>query len=105
MAGGYGRDIDDTVAIQLRTLREALLRRPPGDRWKNARPQQSDADELTPAVTPEATAAVDAAITSRRSVRAFLPTPVPRETIEEILARRLARAVGHQHAAVAACTC
>jgi len=32
------------------------------------------------------TAAVDAAITSRRSIRAFLPTPVPRETIEEILA-------------------
>ena len=30
--------------------------------------------------------AVDNAITSRRSVRAFLPTPVPRETIEAILA-------------------
>jgi nitroreductase len=29
---------------------------------------------------------VDAAITSRHSVRAFLPTPVPRETIERILA-------------------
>ena len=29
---------------------------------------------------------VDAAIASRRSVRAFLPTPVPRETIEHILA-------------------
>jgi nitroreductase len=38
-------------------------------------------------LTPEAvTAAVDAAITSRRSIRAFLPTPVPRETIEQILA-------------------
>lgn len=36
-------------------------------------------------VTPEQTAAVDAAITSRRSLRAFLPTPVPRETIEQIL--------------------
>jgi len=35
--------------------------------------------------TPEQTAAVDAAITSRRSLRAFLPTPVPRETIEDIL--------------------
>jgi nitroreductase len=35
--------------------------------------------------TPEETAAVDAAITSRRSLRAFLPTPVPRETIEDIL--------------------
>ncbi|MFP5392740.1 MAG: nitroreductase [Gammaproteobacteria bacterium] len=31
-------------------------------------------------------AAVDAAITSRRSVRAFLPTPVPRADIEAILA-------------------
>ena len=30
-------------------------------------------------------AAVDAAITSRHSMRAFLPTEVPRETIEEIL--------------------
>ncbi len=30
-------------------------------------------------------AAVDAAITSRRSVRAFLPTPVPRETVADIL--------------------
>jgi nitroreductase len=38
-------------------------------------------------VPPEAmTAAVDAAITSRRSIRAYLPTPVPRETIEQILA-------------------
>jgi len=32
------------------------------------------------------TAAVDWAITSRRSVRAFLPTPVPRDAIEAILA-------------------
>ncbi len=38
-----------------------------------------------PQITPEATATVDAAITSRRSVRAFLPTPVPRSTIEDIL--------------------
>lgn len=30
-------------------------------------------------------AAVDAAITSRRSVRGFLPTPVPREVVEDIL--------------------
>ena len=35
---------------------------------------------------PQAMAAVDAAIESRRSVRAFLPTPVPRATIERILA-------------------
>ncbi len=33
----------------------------------------------------DAAARVDAAITSRRSVRAFLPTPVPRATIERIL--------------------
>ncbi|CAN5405891.1 nitroreductase [soil metagenome] len=39
-----------------------------------------------PAPTPEQTAAVDTAITTRRSLRAFLPTPVPRATIEEILA-------------------
>lgn len=36
--------------------------------------------------TPEQIALVDAAITSRRSVRAFLPTPVARETVEQILA-------------------
>jgi len=36
--------------------------------------------------TPEQIALVDAAITSRRSLRAFLPEPVPRETIEQILA-------------------
>ena len=43
---------------------------------------------MRPAQHPEASAsnAVDAAITSRRSIRAFLPTPVPRHTIEEILA-------------------
>ena len=34
---------------------------------------------------PAAARAVEAAITSRRSVRAFLPTPVPRAQIEEIL--------------------
>ena len=39
---------------------------------------------MTP--TPEQTAAVDAAITTRRSLRAFLPTVVPRASIEEILA-------------------
>lgn len=31
------------------------------------------------------TSAVDAAIVSRKSIRAFLPTPVPRETIADIL--------------------
>lgn len=36
-------------------------------------------------LTEASTAAVDAAITSRRSIRAYLPTPVPRETIEHIL--------------------
>jgi nitroreductase len=37
-------------------------------------------------ISPESIAAVDAAITSRRSLRAFLPTPVPRAVIEGILA-------------------
>jgi nitroreductase len=35
--------------------------------------------------SPESIAAVDAAITTRRAVRRFLPTPVPRETIARIL--------------------
>ncbi len=35
--------------------------------------------------TPAQTAAVDEAITSRHSLRAFLPTPVPRQTLEDIL--------------------
>ncbi|RZJ07378.1 MAG: nitroreductase [Rubrivivax sp.] len=35
--------------------------------------------------TPEQTAAVDEAIKTRHSLRAFLPTPVPRQTIEDIL--------------------
>ena len=34
---------------------------------------------------PAQAAIVDAAITSRKSIRAFLATPVPRETIEDIL--------------------
>lgn len=38
------------------------------------------------AITPESTAAVDRAIVTRRSMRRFLPEPVPRETIEAILA-------------------
>ncbi len=36
-------------------------------------------------ITPDSTRAVDDAITSRHSIRAYLPTPVPRETITEIL--------------------
>ena len=40
---------------------------------------------LQPKITPETTAAVDSAITSRRSMRAFLPTPVARATVEDIL--------------------
>lgn len=36
-------------------------------------------------ITAQTTAAVDAAITSRRSIRAFLPRPVPREMLEELL--------------------
>jgi nitroreductase len=42
--------------------------------------------DIAPEITPESSAAVDAAIVSRRSIRAYLPTPVPRETIEDILA-------------------
>ena len=40
---------------------------------------------INPEITPASTAAVDAAIASRRSIRAFLPTPVPREVIEQML--------------------
>ena len=40
---------------------------------------------MTTSVSPEATAAVEAAITSRRSIRAFLPTPVTRDEVEHIL--------------------
>ena len=36
-------------------------------------------------ITPEQTTAVEAAIETRHSMRAFLPTPVPRETVEAIL--------------------
>ena len=36
-------------------------------------------------ITEQSIAAVDAAITSRRSIRAFLPTPVPRDAVEDIL--------------------
>jgi nitroreductase len=39
----------------------------------------------TSAVNPDHQAIVDRAIVSRRSVRAFLPTPVPRQDIEAIL--------------------
>jgi len=39
-----------------------------------------------PVPTAEQAAIVDAAITTRRSLRAFLPDPIPRQTIEEILA-------------------
>jgi nitroreductase len=42
-----------------------------------------DRSEIPPG--PDPAAIVDAAIISRRSIRAFLPTPVPRETIEHIL--------------------
>lgn len=37
-------------------------------------------------VHPETTAAVDWALKTRRSVRGFLPTPVSRQTVEDILA-------------------
>lgn len=38
-----------------------------------------------PLTTAQAREAIEAAIAGRRSVRAFLPTPVPRDTIEAIL--------------------
>jgi LAO/AO transport system ATPase len=41
---------------------------------------------VRPAATIDDVAAVDRAITTRRSVRAFLPRPVPRATVERILA-------------------
>ncbi len=51
-----------------------------------ASPTAAALDESAPPPgSPGAVAAVDAAITSRRSVRAFLPTPVPRATVERIL--------------------
>jgi nitroreductase len=40
---------------------------------------------MTSSVSPATTAAVEAAITSRRSIRAFLPTPVPRQQVEHLL--------------------
>jgi nitroreductase len=40
---------------------------------------------LAAPITADTTAAVDAALLSRRSIRAFLPTPVPRALVEDIL--------------------
>ena len=40
---------------------------------------------MTDTLTPETIAAVDAAITSRRSMRAYLPRPVPHEMLVQIL--------------------
>ncbi len=39
-----------------------------------------------PAITPASMAAVDAALSTRHSIRAFLPRPVPRAEIEALLA-------------------
>ncbi len=50
------------------------------------RPHPAAVPRVPDAVTPASIAAVDHAITSRRSMRRYLPTPVPRELIEEILA-------------------
>ena len=50
-----------------------------------AAPHPASSPRQEPPVTPERTAAVDHAITSRRSIRRFLPTEVPRQTIEDIL--------------------
>ena len=40
---------------------------------------------MTAPITPESTAAVDEAITSRRSIRAYLPKDVPRDIVETCL--------------------
>ena len=48
-------------------------------------PERTDPVNLFDKPSEKHTAAVDAAITSRHSMRAFLPTPVPRETVETIL--------------------
>jgi nitroreductase len=83
---------------QRRNFRKALDR---WQQWNNAaerrvaaleagRPASVPPDHPTARIavnpTPEQIALVDAAITTRRSLRAFLPTPVSRETIEDILA-------------------
>jgi nitroreductase len=49
------------------------------------RPSNNPPGHTAMNITPDSTAAVDAAIVSRQSIRAFLPTPVPRATIEQIL--------------------
>ncbi|MDQ6628147.1 MAG: nitroreductase [Pseudomonadota bacterium] len=49
-------------------------------------PEGTRPEVIRPQVTyPETTRAVDAAITSRRSIRAYLSTPVARTTIEAVL--------------------
>ena len=45
----------------------------------------ADLDERVALFTPQERAAIERAMVERRSIRAFLPTPVPRETIEHIL--------------------
>ncbi len=67
------RDGDGVAA-----LAEWLIRR--------GRSEQGPGRRAAAAPAPAAVAAVDRAIASRRSVRRFLPTPVSRETVEEILA-------------------
>lgn len=49
-------------------------------------PHPASVPRQDPPVTPERIAAVDHAITSRRSMRRFLPTEVPRQALEDILA-------------------
>ena len=103
MAGGYGRDIDDRPSrSSMRTIEAAWAS------WRRleqcasmSRPAAASVDPILRTIpTPAETRAIANAIASRRSMRAFLPDPVPREVIEEILRGRVARAVGHQHPAV-----
>jgi nitroreductase len=91
------RLLREAVALGLPRVRVAEAQ--PGRRRRAGLPQRvpvalgrtwtmTDMNTPTPpaAITPESTAAVDAAIMSRRAVRAFLPTRVERATVEAILA-------------------
>ena len=70
-----------------RTASDFHSQQPPPDARTHA-PAGAAAQDAAAAGQPspaDAIALVDRAITSRRSIRRFLPTPVPRETMEDIL--------------------
>jgi nitroreductase len=62
------------------------LANPEIDAADGTMPRMNHPDEARTIAISHSPTAVDAAIISRRSIRAFLPRPVPRETIEQILA-------------------